>query len=643
MCGITGIISLKARPIENAGQRIERMTLMLKHRGPDSQGVYVSNDNLVCLGNTRLAIVDPENLVKQPMEGAFGRAILSFNGEIYNYLELKNELEGRGISFKTRMDTEVLLEGLQLYGAEMLDRLDGMWAFAYYDVSNRNLLLSRDIMGERHIFYRIDKSKEELIFASEVKPILVDAGKPFDIDIESLAASIRFSSAPPGCTLVHGIKRLLPGHNMNVRIGRDLKCYRYQRLHPEKYMDFFKSSPSVEDTTALFEKIFHRACKRRLPLDVPFVSTLSGGLDSTLISVFSSEFGKKKIKTLYGESRFKSEKFLDHELDEYEASKFTSNKFNTDHIHTHLNKDECIPVLERLAENGYDGTLDQAVASFEMLALRVREEKLKVILISDGPDELLGGYKVDQKAFFIDKIFRKNPASYHMLKFACSIRGVPTIMHKLKLNKYITSPLISNDPFRFIPVHESIGTVALERIFPKRFVLSTLESFGMLDETYKDILPHLDSTQKRALSYASTSLPDHFNLRTDKAFLGASVECRLPYQAPEMAEFMIAMPEEMRFKDGTTTKYLMRKIVKDRVGPEIADRAKHGFSSYLFNRKEVYKAMKFEEVIRSSRIFKDLPFKNGAVETILKRHRKFIWPFFVLAKTYDRLKQGQYD
>lgn len=644
MCGIAGIFSLNGGPIRDAQSRISRMTAMLKHRGPDSQGIYVSQDGFLALGNTRLAIVDPLCPLKQPLETSDGKGVLSFNGEIYNYLDIKESLKQRGVFFETKMDTEVLLEGLRLEGEGLLNRLDGMWAFAYYDLAKRRLLLSRDILGERHIFYRIDKIKGELIFASEVKPILADAAQTFDIDFESLIASLRFFSAPPGRTLVKGIERLRPGHNISVYAGGDLKIYRYRRLHPEKWFDFFHKDPSLDDVIDLFEDTFHRACKRRLPLDVPFISTLSGGLDSSLVCVFASDLGTKRINTLYAESSGDPAGAGGRETEEYKASKFVSEKFSTYHKHIYMNTDECIPVLHSLAENGFDGTIDDGTASFEMLACHVRKEGLKVIMVCDGPDEFLGGYPIDQRAYFRDDIFLKKPWLYHGLRFISSTDGGRNILRSFGMDNYIVSPFTSYNPFRFRPIHESFGPEVLLKILPRELIIPTSEYYGVVDPVYKDILPELDYSQMRALAYTSSSLPDHFNLRTDKAFLHASVESRLPYQAPEMVELLLAMPAHLRFNEGKTTKYLMRKIVERRIDPRIAYRPKRGFSAPLFRSPNVYKRMNFEEVIRTTPLFNDFPFRRGTRESILKpEYKKLLWPFFVLAKTYDCLRRGVYD
>ena len=643
MCGLTGIFSLTGKPIDDAESRIGRMTALLNHRGPDAQGVFVSEDRLVALGNTRLAITDPTAPIELPLRTHDDKAVLTFNGEIYDFLELRREFEGRGIRFRHRTDTEVLLEGLGLEGEDLLRRLDGMWAFAYYDFADRRLLLSRDVLGERHLFYRV--VDDELVFASEPLPILVDRGRSEEVDFEGLATALQYYSAPPGRTLVKGLRRLRPGHNLIATVGGGWREYPYRRLHPEKYLDYFRREPSLDEVTDTFEEIMFRVTQRRLPPDVPFISTLSGGLDSALVCIFASHMGRKEINTLYAQSTETPARNLPDELDEYEASKVTSAKLGTLHKHIHINNDDSVPVLHRLAANGFDGLIDPGTAPFEMLAWQVRREKTKVMLISDGPDELVGGYMVDRRAWEIDRIRSNQPIRYHVMRLLCSTRFGRRVLRRLRRQDMMLPPDVSYSPFHFVPIHQAMGQDDLVKILTTDQIRAGSRHYGVMDQAYNEILPELDFTQFRALSYAAISLPDMFNLRTDKAFLRASVECRLPFQAPEMAEFLIALPAEMRFGDGNTTKFLMRKIVERRIGAEVAGRSKHGFSASLYATPRVRAAMNFEEVIAGSTIFDDLPFLPGAREAVLNPGKigKLRWPFFVLSRTYEQLRTGRYD
>ncbi|MBI4449953.1 asparagine synthase (glutamine-hydrolyzing) [Candidatus Uhrbacteria bacterium] len=641
MCGIAGIISLSGAPVVDGERRVRHMVAMLHHRGPDGNGIYVAPDRGCALGYARLAISDPTNATPQPLRTVDGQAVLSFNGEIYNDLEVREQLERDGVRFRTRMDTEVLLEGLRRYGENFLHRLDGMWAFAYYDVRERRLFLSRDTMGERHCFYRIDRDANELLFASEVAPILAVSSSSVEIDLPSLTHSIAYAAAPPGRTLIRGVDRLLPGEHLVCTRDGGITRTRHRTLHPERWFEFFAKQPSLDTVIEEFTSIFHRSCARRLPRDVPYVSTLSGGIDSTLICAFASEFGKHSLTTLYGESSDTPRQQHPDELDEATASATTARQFHTTHLTTTLYAPACVPLIERFAGNGFDGAIDVGTLSFEMLAARVREAGRKVILISDGPDELVGGYMCDQRFYATDRLRSAHPVAYALLRRWSAIRGGPRVLRALGNAHLVISPDVSYQPFRSIPIHRS---VSVEEVVD-RASLNTPPGYGTVDPVYDGIVPHLAPDQLRALAYASRSLPDHFNLRTDKGFLRQSVECRLPYQATEMVEFLIAMPGTFRFGvRGETTKFLLREIVARRVNPAIAYRSKYGFSVPLFRHREVRDALRMEDVIRTTPLFDDFPFLPHARDFVLRPDQmKLRWPCYVLARTYERLQQRQFD
>jgi asparagine synthase (glutamine-hydrolysing) len=641
MCGIAGIFSLSGKPIQNAEERIQRMTMMLKHRGPDNQAIYVSNDRIVALGNTRLAIVDPACELKQPLTTSDNQLVLSFNGEIYNYVDLRKELEQKGIGFRSRMDTEVLLEGLRLEGEAFLQQLDGMWAFAYYNTEQRRLLISRDLMGERHLFYR--KTNDFLVFASEVAPILADSNDSFNLDFESFIVSLQYFAAPPGRSMVEGVSRLLPGHNLTAKTGEKLNLSRYRRLHPEKWFDFFKKDSSLETGIKIFEEVFHRSCKRRVPLEVPYMCTLSGGIDSALSTTYTSDCGRKRINTVYGQSADLINLQKADELDERSASIFTAGKLNSNHSTVFLNTEDIIPVITHLVENSFDGLYDSGTASYEMMAAYTHEQNTKVIIITEGPDEVLGGYPKDLNAYKMDLRRSQHPIRYQLLKQISSHIKGRKFLKKFGRKDLIVNPLTSDDPFRFQPINQSWGPDFMSQFLPWEQIDSSSNYYGGLDSVYNDIIPELDYAQKRALSYASFSLPDMFNLRIDKAYMKRSVEARLPYQAIDMIELMIAMPTAFRFNGGTTTKYIMREIVNKRIGPEIAYRSKYGFGETIWNIPKVMSAMNYADVIRESLIFESFPFKKGTREFVLNpKNEDALWPFFVLAKTCERLRNRKY-
>lgn len=613
-----------------------RMTRLLDHRGPDQWGTVVTPDGLLALGNTRLSIVDPDAHPDLPF-GVGDEALLSFNGEIYDYLDVRQSLEREGVAFQTDTDTEVLYHVLRVHGVAGLETLDGMWALAYYDARERHLHLSRDVMGERHLFYLIGNG--EILFASEVAPILADRGGGLDLDFEAAACSLQYNTAPPGRTLVQGIERLRPGRNLRVRLS-DGRCEgtTYRKLHPERWLPFFRKNPSLEESVEAFQGVFDEVVTRRLPRDVPFMSTLSGGIDSTIISVAASGYGTRKIKTLYGLSYEKAPKRDSDLLDEYQASQVTSAKYGTEHHLIEMYTDDCVPVVHHVAGNGFDGCLDTGVVSFEMLAQKVRQEGAKVMLISDGPDELAGGYVPDQVAYNVDLLRERNRLTYEARRYLSASRYPRRVLHMLGLSA-LTIPLGNTyAPFSFTPVHNSISQGLIGELFPEDLLAGVRDCYRTPDEGYLDLLPELDFTQMRALAYASRSLPDLFNLRTDKAFLHASVECRVPFQAPDLVDFLIAMPARLRFGHGDTTKHLLRKVVDKLVGPEVAYRSKYGFGRPVWRDESVRATIGIDDVVRSTPILRGEPFKPGARAAVLRPDsEKILWPIYALSKTAERL------
>lgn len=645
MCGIAGIFSINGQKIKNLKYRIKKMTQMLDHRGPDQNGIFVSNDNLCALGNTRLSIVNPNAKFQIPLISNNKNFAMTYNGEIFNYSDLQKQLESKKISIKNNTDSEVLLEGLTHFGEAFIDKLDGMWAFALYDIKRKKLLLSRDVLGERHIFYRIYKN--QLIFASEPLPIIHDTKNELNIDNESIFTSIAFNSSAPGKTLVSNIHRMLPGRNIVASINKYPKEFLCRKLHPEKWFDFFSSKPNEKKIIDVFNEIMFNACRIRVPKEVPFNTTLSDGIDSALISTYCSNFGKKKINTIFlKEIKRESIHSIDTKLNEEEASLFSSSKLNSNHSIIKQNHSGNIKLLSEESKKTFDGFFDPSWIIFRQLANANRKKGCKVILIADGLDELLGGYPTDLQSWLRHQYFFDKKIFYNFLKLFSFSKIIRKLLLKINLEKFVIDPLENQSSFSkfyFSPIHtfgshDMVNNIISNDSFKKLFY-----SFGSIDKIYDDILPELDFTQKIVLSYACKSLPDWFNLRSDKGFFGNAIECRLPFQNLEIIEFLIAMPASIRFPKQNQTKFLARKIVSKYIGSEIANRSKKGMpfsQSILVN--EYGKDLNIQETLENSKIFQDLPFNKNTKKMLLNERyglKKFLWTFFCLDKTYNNLKQ----
>ena len=628
MCGISGIYSLSNKPIKNLKPRLKLMTDLLHHRGPDQKGTYITKNNTFGLSNNRLSIVSPKEKILLPFTKN-NKDYLSFNGEIYNYSEIKKNLStNNNTKFFGKTDTEVLYEYLQKNGASYLKNLNGMWSFAYYNSLNHNLTLSRDLMGERHLFYNF--SKDELIFSSEVKPILaVLKSKKINLNFQSMITSWKYNSCKPGKTLIDGINRLTAGSNLEIKNKR-IKKIEHSKLNIQRWLDFFKNKPSENLVFDKFEKIFSKEVKLRIPKDVDFFSTLSGGIDSTILSIFLSR--ETKFNAVFGVSS-NEEKKID-KYSELDLSKMTAKNLGIKHHLVYLNKKNAIKNLRYFSKNAYDGCIDAGNSNFAGLAEYIKLNKSKVAFVSDGPDELLGGYSTDIEANKIDEYLKEKNKKKFKKKIARS-----DIIKELNLKKN-TEFEFTYKPF-YSRVNHSVCPNTFLRKIIKNFNFRSIKSYGVLNLKYKNLIKKLDFSQIRALNYATQTLPEMFNLRIDKAFMKNSIETRLPFQAVNLVEFFLAMPKVYRFgKKGNCGKYFLRRYLLKRapktISKNISFRPKIGMGDYLWTSKTNYKKMQFEKTIQQTEIFNKFPFKKNTKNLLLKKdtHSGNKWAAYNFIKMY---------
>jgi len=642
MCGIVGIFGFNGKPINNLNSRIKKMTAMLRHRGPDQEGIFVSKDNLCAIGNTRLSITDPNCKLKLPLLSNNKNFILTFNGEIYNYNLLRKSLSYKGCKFKTKTDTEVLLEGLVLEDKKFLDKLDGMWAFGFYDISRKKLILSRDLLGERHLFYCVVNG--QIIFASEPQPIiyyLKSENISMDIDDNSVICSMFFYACEPGKTLIKNIKRLFPGRNIICEINKEPREYLYKKLHPEKWFDFFLKSPSEKKIFETFNEILSETVNLRTPLDVPYISSLSGGIDSAIVALYNSNFGKKKIDTLFLDSFgniYNSED--DHKkLTEKAAARITSSKLKTSHHEFQFDHKESPKILLDLSKNCFDCMFEAGFIMTRQLAMEMKKKNKKVIFMSDGLDELLG-YADDYQSWEQNKYFNSNNLKLSASRLFSTSRFTRSILRKLGMNKFIIEHPKKND-FYFSPIHSLGNSDFVSMIIDQKNHKDLVFSYGTIDNIYDDIIKHLNFSQKMALSYCNKSLPDWFNLRSDKGFFGTSVECRLIFQDPKLVEFLISAPDKMRFSN-KKAKIFARNIVKNFISEDVSLRKKYGQPmAQTKNLPEWEKELNIKDTIANSDIFNILPFKKGAKEKIINPKygfNKYKWILYCITRTMNNLK-----
>ena len=650
MCGISGIFSLSGRAIDNLENRISLMNKLLHHRGPDASGIYISEKKNLGLGNNRLSIVSPNEKINLPFSKN-KNDFLSFNGEIYNYLDLKINLEGKKINFHTKTDTEVIYEFIRNFKLEDLKKVNGMWAFAYYNEKKHELVLSRDLLGERHLYYTIQK--DELIFSSEVNPIIQASRETFNLDFNSIMSSWKFNTSMPGKTLMNNIHRLKPGTNLKI-LNNKIEIKQFQKLHPEKWFDFFNADPTYGMVAKKFEEIITKEIDLRLPKDVKYFSSLSGGIDSTLLVYFIKKILNKRCYPVFGISSDTQtiEKSLSNKISPYTffnsfkedeeaeltASKYIANKLDLDLRVTDFKNIKLSKEMADIAADCFDGCIDAGVASFGSLGQFVRDNDAKSMIVSEGPDELLGGYHCDIEANVIDKAIGPNKPLSFLQNFSSTSFGKKLLIKLLQLKK--------NKEFEF--KYQPFTTRVNHSVCPNEFIKTITENFdfeefnqyGTIEPMYDDILPFMDLSQKRALNYASKTLPDMYNLRLDKAFMRHSVEVRLPYQAINLVEFFIAMPNKYRFK-GRQGKSFLREYVGKNIDKKISKRKKYGLGPYLWSDRLVYNSLNIDDIIMSSNFFEKYPFSKNIKKILLDKntHQGNKWAAYALIKTFENNKK----
>jgi len=402
MCGITGIFNVDGSPVSI--NVLKRMTDAVRHRGPDGEGFWTSS--FVGLGHRRLAILDLSPAGHQPMQSPDGRLVLVFNGEIYNFQELRVELESLGHAFRSRTDTEVLLAAYRQWGDACVHRLNGMFAFAVWDVHENRLFLARDRYGIKPLYYRF--AGRVLLFASEVKSILRHPDVRVGVDLAALHEYFTFQNTFSDRTLFADVRLLPPAHTLSVTLGDPAS------LRLARYWDYdFREDESLDERTCVEEihRLFGAAVNRQLVSDVEVGSYLSGGVDSGAVTgVAAGNF--RNLKTFTGGFDLSSASGLELGFDERRKAEFLSNRYKTEHYEVVLKAGDMERVMPELIWHLEDLRVGQSYPNYYVSRLASRF--VKVVLSGAGGDELFAGYPWryyravvnDDAAHYVDKYYR---------------------------------------------------------------------------------------------------------------------------------------------------------------------------------------------------------------------------------------------
>ena len=576
MCGIAGFINknnisnIKNTDIAN------KMISTLKHRGPDHQGILCLETEGITFLHRRLSIIDLSVDANQPMESCSRRFIITYNGEIYNYLEIKKELSSLGYKFKTSSDTEVLLSSIECWGLDIaLNKTIGMFAFAIYDKKLSELTLVRDRFGEKPLYY--SNISNELLFASELKALKSHPSWEGIIDKDSLNLYLKYSYIPSPKSIYKNVYKLNPGTYIKFKVTSN-QCK--EILHKKWYYvkstgDKFKGS--YQEGLKIAEKLITKSINYQKISDVPIGAFLSGGIDSALITSLMQNNTSSKIKTFtigYNEKSY----------DESTYAKKIANYLGTEHHDWIVNEDEITKHVPSMSIF-YDEPFADSSQLPTFLISKFAQKKVKVSLTGDAGDELFGGYN---RYIFAPKILKlkKYPLVFRKIISNLILKGTPSQWDNLSIiiNKFIPSKY-----------HFSTLSEKLYKISDLIQMNSEFEIYDSLVSTWKNQIPSLfDNNHRDYLSnefYESGNcfeqrmmrtdfnnyLVDDILVKVDRAAMANSLETRVPFLNNELVNFAMSLPLSMKISNNGKSKSILRDILYKYVPRKMIERPKAGF------------------------------------------------------------------
>jgi asparagine synthase (glutamine-hydrolysing) len=561
MCGIAGLVNFEGHRSDDARVRIKRMTDVLIHRGPDEEGFFV--DNHAALGHRRLSIIDLAS-GKQPMDALDGKVQIVFNGEIYNFLEVRAELEARGHRFARRSDTEVILMAYLEWGEQCVEKLNGMFAFAIWDLRKKILFVGRDRVGKKPLYYFSDGPV--FAFASELKALWAAGFGPGKIDPEALDCYFTFGYVPAPKTIHQNFKKLRPAHTIMVTENG---------IRENRYWSLSFGDPveqSMDDAADEFEGLLDEAVKCRLMSEVPLGAFLSGGLDSPLVVSSMARTGNGSVLS-------NSIGFDDAQLNELPAARAVAVHLRTDH-REFLVRPDALGVLKKIAWH-FDEPFADSSAVPTWYVCKMARENVTVALSGDGGDESFGGYTFRYIPHaFESRIRQIFPASFRSLVFGplgAVYPGSAWLPKPLRV-KTIFENLAVSDAEAFYRDLAWLRADTRQAVYSPDFMnsLNGFTPFEMVRPFYagSDARDALGRSQFTDINFYLT---DDVLVKVDRMSMAHALEVRSPLLDHRIIEFAARLPGRLKI-DNKLGKLLLRRVAERRLPAEVLNQPKRGFS-----------------------------------------------------------------
>ena len=599
MCGITGIFDYRnSRSVDET--LLRQMTRSITHRGPDGEGFYFDHPAGLGLGHRRLSIIDLTS-GDQPMSNIQEDVWIVFNGEIYNFPELKTQLRQHGYEFRTTSDTEVIIYMYQEYSEKSFEMLNGMFAFALYDKNKKTLFLVRDHFGVKPLYYANIQGR--IVFGSEIKPILMDRSYQKEIDTSALTTFLTFRYNPSPQSMFKDIRKLPPAHYLKVTAGGEMDIVSYRDYKPVTNFAI-----SENDAVEQYARLLEAAVKRQMISDVPVGLMLSGGIDSAIVGHFMQSFSSSKIKTFSIGFPGKG----DH--NELEDAKATASFIGSDHYEMTIAQEDYLEFFFRSFHYTEEPIAEPTIPALFYVS-KLASKHLKVVLAGQGADEPLAGYK----RYFGEK---------YLTRFSSLLRFVPlnllaaALPRNERFKRAAYASRFTTELQRFLGIYTIFTPEQKRSLFLHEFgKLADQEQENQIQRLYDQTSGLHDSLSKILFIDTRMYLSDDLLIFGDKMSMANSLEMRVPFLDVELIRFLESLPSHLKLR-GTTHKYIHKQALKKHLPVSMINRKKRGFATPIDQWLQTNLGDRIKELVNSKDSACAKYFNVQYIHSLIDGHRQ---------------------
>lgn len=641
MCGIAGLFEYSINESTINEKLLKNMSDVITHRGPDSDGQWISEDKTCGFTFRRLAIIDLSPAGNQPMHTPDKRLTIVFNGEIYNHAEIRKELIQKGYKYKSQTDTETILYGYLEWGEGILDKMLGMWDFVIYDNLKKEIFGARDRIGVKPLYF--SNKNGRFIFGSEIKSILQHPSIRKEMNLDELPNYLNFGLSSREESLFKGIKKIPAGHYFKLDLKGNFEIKRYwSPFKNESQYTNMNEKELQEETLSLLRK----SVDARMMSDVPFGVFLSGGIDSSVNVALMAELMNRPVDTFT--VGFK-------ELEKYNELKYArkiSEIFKTNHKEILIDSKDSLPILDKLAFHEDEPNADPVCIPLWFLSKLTRDSGTIVVQVGEGSDEQFAGYPWMIQHYNFHNSYWK--AFKSLPKFArkavhSSVKPLFSMMNQHLALDFVRRAAHDEEFYWsgvsiFSPTHLSL----LFNDKLKSKIGIPAEYASKMHNDSLSMQPNADYFQRMLFLELSQRLAEILLMRVDKIGMAHSIEARVPFLDHRLVEFTMSIPPKMKMPDGKTTKYILKKAVESILPNDIIYRKKQGFaapvSEWLANDWKTYS----QDKILNSRLIKENILDKKYINNLLVQHYSAkknnntqIFSLLMLCVWYDVFFEGK--